>query len=173
MEIPVAALCAALLATTRIYVLDDAAAHADQPAAEDKDVLIERPSEALSGLHAKVYVIEDGAKVRVVTGSANATSAAWGWGQEPANVEFVVELNGPRRAVGMEILLGEEGSTASESGGLLRILKPYHPPSAPLDPDLDRSAVATIRQWRFAPATLKGSPVPVVVEVEMSFTIAR
>lgn len=63
--------------------------------------------------------------------------------------------------VGLEVVVLTDGSIGS-----VRVAKP-------LDPDLDRSAVATIRQWRFAPATLKGSPVPVVVEVEMSFTIAR
>ncbi len=63
--------------------------------------------------------------------------------------------------VGLEVVVLTDGSI-----GGVRVTKP-------LDPDLDRSAVAAIRQWKFAPATVKGSPVPVVVEVEMSFAITR
>jgi TonB family protein len=40
-----------------------------------------------------------------------------------------------------------------------------------LEPGLDVMAVAAIRQWRFAPAYLNGGPVPVVVKIEMSFTL--
>jgi TonB family protein len=40
-----------------------------------------------------------------------------------------------------------------------------------LDPDLDQSAMATLRQWRFSPGTVVNKPVPVLVEVEMSFSI--
>ena len=42
-----------------------------------------------------------------------------------------------------------------------------------LDPDLDQSAVASVRRWAFAPGMLNGSAVPVLVEVQMSFTIRR
>lgn len=40
-----------------------------------------------------------------------------------------------------------------------------------LDPGLDQRAVQAVRQWRFAPATLKGSPVDVVVEVGVEFKL--
>ena len=43
----------------------------------------------------------------------------------------------------------------------------------PLDPDLDQSAVATVRRWEFTPGMLNGSAVPVLIEVEMSFAIAK
>lgn len=128
---------AVLQATTRIYVLDDAAAHADQITESAADDPIERPVDSLSGLHAKVYVIEDGANVSVVTGSANATAAAWGRGGETANVEFVVELHGARRTMGINALLGEEDSAEDTAGGLLRILKPYRPPSEAVEVDQD------------------------------------
>lgn len=36
---------------------------------------------------------------------------------------------------------------------------------------LDERAVAAVRQWRFDPARLKGSPVDVVVEVAVEFTL--
>ncbi len=42
-----------------------------------------------------------------------------------------------------------------------------------LDPKfgLDDSAVAALQEWRFAPGTLKGQPVPVLVTVEMRFAL--
>jgi TonB family protein len=42
-----------------------------------------------------------------------------------------------------------------------------------LDPDLDQSAVASLRRWQFMPATRDGIPVAVVVAVEVSFTLKR
>jgi len=77
---------------------------------------------------------------------------------------YSIEALHQRKVAGvvrLEVVVLTDGSV-----GAVRVTKP-------LDPDLDRSAVATIRQWKFAPATLKGSPVPVVVEVEMSFAIDR
>ncbi|HJR61380.1 MAG TPA: energy transducer TonB [Vicinamibacterales bacterium] len=41
----------------------------------------------------------------------------------------------------------------------------------PLDPRLDEEAVKALRQWKFAPATLDGRPVAVIVSVEMSFAL--
>jgi TonB family protein len=41
--------------------------------------------------------------------------------------------------------------------------------SQPLGDGLDKSAIDTVRTWRFAPATLNGSPVPVRVLVEIHF----
>jgi TonB family protein len=40
-----------------------------------------------------------------------------------------------------------------------------------IDPDLDQSAVAALRQWQFSPGTVDDKPVPVLVEVEMTFAI--
>jgi TonB family protein len=42
-----------------------------------------------------------------------------------------------------------------------------------LDPDLEHCALEAIRNWLFVPARLNGSPVPVLVEVEMSFTLHK
>jgi TonB family protein len=43
----------------------------------------------------------------------------------------------------------------------------------PLDPTfgLDQQAIAAARQWRFAPGTLRGEPVPVLVTIELTFTL--
>lgn len=38
-------------------------------------------------------------------------------------------------------------------------------------PLLDESALNTIKQWRFTPTLLNGEPVPVLVQVEMQFTL--
>jgi protein TonB len=42
-----------------------------------------------------------------------------------------------------------------------------------LDPTfgLDQEAIKTVKQWRFAPGTRMGQPVPVLVEIEMTFTL--
>ena len=42
-----------------------------------------------------------------------------------------------------------------------------------LDPTfgLDQEAIRTVRKWRFAPGTRFGQPVPVLVEIEMTFTL--
>jgi TonB family protein len=36
---------------------------------------------------------------------------------------------------------------------------------------LDDEAVATLKQWQFRPATKDGTTIPVLVEVEISFTL--
>jgi hypothetical protein len=75
------------------------------------------PSVSLEGLHAKVFVFDDAATATVLTGSANATTAAFA-----ANVEFVCELKGPRRMFGVDALLAEP---AKEIQTLRSFLMPY------------------------------------------------
>lgn len=71
-----------------------------------------------SGLHAKLYIAEHGWDASVFTGSANATSAAFG-----GNVEFVVELVGKKSRVGIDAFLKKT------EGGLsfADLLQPYTP----------------------------------------------
>jgi TonB family protein len=40
-----------------------------------------------------------------------------------------------------------------------------------LHPELEHAGLEAIRQWKFTPARLGGSPIPTVVEIEMSFTL--
>ena len=40
-----------------------------------------------------------------------------------------------------------------------------------LDARLDGEAVKAMKQWTFAPGTKQGKPVPVALEVEMTFTL--
>ncbi len=39
------------------------------------------------------------------------------------------------------------------------------------DREMDRVAIATVKQWRFTPASKDGMPVDAIVEIEMSFTL--
>jgi len=38
---------------------------------------------------------------------------------------------------------------------------------------LDEQAIKTLKEWRFKPATSKGTPVPVQVNVEMKFSLVQ
>ncbi len=93
----------------------------DQLGPEDEE-LAERPEYPLSGLHAKLFVSEFHHSARLWTGSANATNAAFS-----GNVEFLVELQGPRTGCGVDAIL--EGQT---KGAKLRdLLETYQPADAP------------------------------------------
>lgn len=70
---------------------------------EDVEAQAEEGS-LLDGLHAKLFVMNDGWRARVWTGSANATHAAF-----HHNVEMLVELNGRRKDLGIEALLDDGG----------------------------------------------------------------
>ena len=65
----------------------------------------------LAGLHAKIFVIDDGWNVRVGIGSANATGAALG--NPPRNVEFMVELVGRKARFGIKTLLAPRNPDAA------------------------------------------------------------
>ena len=41
-----------------------------------------------------------------------------------------------------------------------------------LHPDLDESAVAAVKAWKFSPGLKDGKPVPVLVDIEMSFALS-
>ena len=88
------------------------AAAAELPPDVDDDAVGEPP---LSGLHAKLYVFDEGWDSRVWTGSANATQAAFG-----GNVEFLVELRGRRSVCGVDATLGEAGKN-----GLIGLLEEF------------------------------------------------
>jgi len=40
-----------------------------------------------------------------------------------------------------------------------------------LDPGLDQEAIKAVKQWRFKPGTKDGKPVPVLITLEMAFTL--
>ena len=40
-----------------------------------------------------------------------------------------------------------------------------------LTPDLDKSSIDTVKKWKFTPASKDGSPIPVQIQVEVTFNI--
>jgi hypothetical protein len=102
------------------------------PAAEaeaESDEVVES-GEGLTGLHAKVYVVDHGWRASVWVGSANATRSAF-----ERNVEFLVELVGQKKGCGTAALLGHGTGAA----GFLDLLQPYTPgPPVATDPIAER-----------------------------------
>ena len=101
--------CAATIAARfgEVYTLDpdavpSGATDEGAGAGDSGQVPAEDPTIPFEGLHAKLFVFDHGSDTTVLTGSANATNAAFG-----TNVEFLTELTGPRSAVGVEALLAE------------------------------------------------------------------
>jgi hypothetical protein len=93
----------------------------------------------LSGLHAKIYVTDTGWDARVITGSANATDAALS-----GNVEFLVELAGPKSKCGVDAILRPgKGQTSFRD-----LLEPYEVQNAePLDASERDQLVRDIERW--------------------------
>ena len=91
---------------SRVFEHADVRVLSPHAEAGDADDPAQRPSEVSSGLHAKVLVWDEGPTGHLVTGSPNATSAAYS-----GNVEFAVHLSGPRRSCGVEALLPSEPQT--------------------------------------------------------------
>lgn len=92
-------------------------------------------TERFSGLHAKIFAVEQGLRgLQLWTGSANATEAAF----SGYNVEFMVGLRWPRKHKGIETLLGEpqDTGTARRHGAatLADLLVPYERVSHEEDP---------------------------------------
>ena len=72
-----------------------------------------------SGLHAKLFIAEEkGGLARIFTGSANATDPAL----NGRNIEFLVELKGKSRQLGVEAFLGGQDDKLS----FRHMLKPYN-----------------------------------------------
>ena len=118
---------------------------ADEAAPEPAEVGAAAPRPELDGLHAKLYLLEDGPTVRLFTGSANATDAAF-----HGNVELLVELTGTSAEHGIDRLLELD----KEGLGFRTLLDEYRPADEAaaeptlqeqLDLDLDRLQRAIAR----------------------------
>ena len=92
------------------------------PEPEDTDEFIP----PLAGLHAKVFVIDDGWDARLAVGSANSTAAALG--NPPRNVEFMVELVGRKSRIGIDALLGVDRE--GEPGTFSSLIERFDPDEA-------------------------------------------
>ena len=97
-----------------------------RPGLEPESEDIEESLPPLGGLHAKVYVIDDGWKARVGVGSANATAAALG--DPPRNVEFMVELVGSKSRFGIDALLAPPSQ--GEAGTFRSLIDEFDPEEA-------------------------------------------
>lgn len=125
-----------LEANTKMFIMDEAAEQADNPEGDVKLVDSSSGTE-LSGLHAKLYILEQGWRASVLTGSANATSAA----SNGTNIEFMVELSGMRSQVGIEQFLG---GGDSQTTSLRSLLQPYQKPQTPPKIDPTKKRLETI-----------------------------
>jgi TonB family protein len=63
--------------------------------------------------------------------------------------------------VWLEAVVMENGSV-----GQVRVTRSLDPTFG-----LDQEAERTVKKWVFAPGTRLGQPVPVLIEIEMSFTL--
>jgi len=95
-------------------------------------------ADPLAGLHAKLWIADDGHKGHVWLGSANATDAAFG-----RNVECLLELVGKKAQFGVETLLRERSPQDGEERIFRDLLGPYIPPS-----EQDEDAAETQRLQR-------------------------
>ncbi len=86
---------------------------------QDEAIPDDETSSSLRGLHAKLYVADQGWKATVWSGSANATPSAFA-----RNVEFLVEMRGPKSQVGIDATL-RRGSGGNP--GLRDLLTEYEP----------------------------------------------
>lgn len=92
----------------------------------DLESEVEQADLPLSGLHAKLFIGDRGWNASVFSGSANATSAAFG-----GNVEFLIELIGKKSRVGIDTFLGTSGGSPS----FVDLLQPYTPAADAAVPD--------------------------------------
>ena len=93
-----------------------------EPEPEDSEDSLPR----LAGLHAKIFVVDDGWDARVCIGSANSTKAALG--NPPRNVEFMVEFAGRKSRFGIDALL--KPPSQGEAGTFRSLIAPFDPSEA-------------------------------------------
>lgn len=134
------------------------AADTEVPVEEDADG--EAPHATLTGLHAKVYVLEPTnapKRARVLLGSNNATGPGL-----TGNIEFLVEVVGPRAHLGVEQLLPTD--TAS-TDGLRPLIEPYV-----RQPPVDRTQEKTRRRLQRLLRTIAAIDHTIVVTEESDST---
>lgn len=106
----------------KLYVLDDLADGDPEEATSLEDgvgqeILSNHENIDLTGLHAKLFIMESGWDANWLLGSANATDAAF----RGHNVEFMVELKGKKSRFGINKILGNQEDDSS----LAALLTPY------------------------------------------------
>lgn len=108
--------------TERLVLSPDAASPEDEELDQEpsvKESVAESFQHTLHGLHAKLYVLDQGdGRSRILTGSANAT-----WPGFHENVEFMVEMTGRTEQVGVEATIGDRNDRL----GLRALVEPFEP----------------------------------------------
>lgn len=117
-----------------------ASAHAERHASFDD------PDCALQGLHAKLYVFDQGRRTRLFTGSANATRAGF-----TSNVEVLIELEGKSRHLGVDAILGKDED--SDAPSFIQLL--YAPQRSNADPQSEDETTASLDRLRHQLAGLE------------------
>ena len=93
----------------------------DDDSAVVPDEAVAEAAGTLRGLHAKLFAFDAGRDAHIFTGSANATTAAFG-----GNVEFLVELVGKKSRCGVDEIMDGRGGTSFRT-----LLEPYDHEAAP------------------------------------------
>ena len=127
-----------------IYVLDDAGVDVEEtPALDGLGAEASATETSPTGLHAKLFILEERGWVTWLVGSANATEAAF----RRRNVEFMVSLHGRRNWVGIDQVLGPE----DEDNHVRALLKRYPDYEGTVDADLDKlraeQLAGEVRNW--------------------------
>ncbi len=127
---------------------------------DDSADAIDDETDDLSGLHAKAFVADRGRHTHLWTGSANATDAAFS-----GNIEFLIELRGPRRRYGVQTLVrpaDQREAPGAEAMHFDNLLDPYHRADEPTETDEERQeAERLVDQCR---RTLAGTQLAIHVE---------
>jgi hypothetical protein len=122
-EHAIAQLGAHQLAGFETYALDPDADVPGTAVASETEGELGPPDQHLTGLHAKLYLLEEASsrRTRLLIGSANATNAAFG-----GNVELLTELTFPRSALSIDQVLDNDDGVALRS-----LLRQVTPPPEP------------------------------------------
>ena len=113
-----------ILSSAMLLPPEDAEGEEGQPVSTQANEVHEAlASSELSGLHAKVFVLEEGDQASIVTGSMNLTDAGLN-----TNTELLIELRGGLETCGIDKVLGIEDDI-----GLRHLLEGYPAPEKPVE----------------------------------------
>jgi hypothetical protein len=132
-------------------------------ASDDEDTLELSPTAQSHGLHAKLFIGEEGWDAYVYTGSANATTAAF-----ERNVEFLVRLKGKKKQFGIDALLSRAKDDPNDKDRKFAdLLVPYVAVEQVVDP-AEQSLDRLLDEARYTLAA-----VPVTARVEPAGELFR